>query len=88
MPRGMMLVQSRPADPKREDEFNDWYTNTHIPEVCAVPGIVAARRYKVHDLEASEPRPGPSTSPSTRSTVTTSGADARARNGRATAGCA
>ena len=49
MPKGMMLVQSRPADPKREDEFNDWYTNTHIPEVCAVPGIVAARRYKVHD---------------------------------------
>lgn len=49
MPKGMLLVQSRPADPAREDEFNDWYTNTHIPEVCAVPGIVAARRYKVHD---------------------------------------
>jgi hypothetical protein len=49
VPKGMMLVQSRPADPKREDEFNDWYANTHIPEVCAVPGIVAARRYKVHD---------------------------------------
>ena len=49
MPKGMMLVQSRPADPAREDEFNDWYTKTHIPEVCAVPGIVGARRYKVHD---------------------------------------
>jgi hypothetical protein len=45
----MLLVQSRPADPARDDEFNDWYTNTHIPEVCAVPGIVGARRYKVHD---------------------------------------
>ena len=49
MPKGMLLVQSRPADPARDDEFNDWYTNTHIPEVCAVPGIVGARRYKVHD---------------------------------------
>jgi len=49
VPKGMMLVRSRPADPARDDEFNDWYTNTHIPEVCAVPGIVGARRYKVHD---------------------------------------
>jgi hypothetical protein len=49
VPKGMLLVQSRPADPAREDEFNDWYTHTHIPEVCAVPGVVAAQRYKVHD---------------------------------------
>lgn len=46
MPKGMLVVESRPADPAREDEYNDWYTNTHIPEVCAVPGFVAARRYK------------------------------------------
>ena len=49
MPKGMMLVQPRPADPARDDEFNDWYANTHIPEVCAVPGIVGARRFKVHE---------------------------------------
>jgi hypothetical protein len=59
VPKGMMLVQSRPADPAREDAFNDWYTNTHIPEVCAVPGIVAARRYKVHQpgLDGAEAGP-------------------------------
>ena len=44
-----MVVHSRPSDPAREDEYNDWYSNTHLPEVCAIPGIVAARRYKVHD---------------------------------------
>ena len=49
MPKGIMVVQSRPSDPAREDEFNDWYSNTHLPEIRAVPGFVAARRYRVHD---------------------------------------
>ena len=48
MPKGIMVVQSDPADPSREDEYNDWYDNTHVPEICAVPGFVSARRYKVH----------------------------------------
>ena len=52
MPKGIMVVQSRPSDPAREDEFNDWYSNTHLPEIRAVPGFVAARRYKVHDASA------------------------------------
>ena len=89
MPKGMLLVQSRPADPAREDEFNDWYTNTHIPEVCAVPGIVAAQRYKVHDSGRDGETPDPSTSPSTRSTATTSRRRcASSSRGRVTAGCA
>ena len=49
MPKGIMVVHSAPASPAREDEFNDWYTNTHLPEIRAVPGFVAARRYRVHD---------------------------------------
>jgi len=48
VPRGIMVVQSAPADPAREDEFNDWYDTRHLPEICAVPGFTAARRYKVH----------------------------------------
>jgi hypothetical protein len=52
VPKGIMVVQSRPSDPAREDEFNDWYSNTHLPEIRAVPGFVAARRYKVHDAAA------------------------------------
>ena len=48
MPKGIMVVQSDPADPAREDEYNDWYDNTHVPAICAVPGFVSARRYKVH----------------------------------------
>ncbi len=29
----------------REDEFNDWYTNTHLADVTAVPGFKSAHRY-------------------------------------------
>lgn len=50
MPRGIMVVQSAPADPDREDEFNDWYNTSHLPEICAVPGFTGARRYKVHGV--------------------------------------
>ncbi|HET6951238.1 MAG TPA: hypothetical protein VFI47_12730 [Acidimicrobiales bacterium] len=48
MPKGIMVVQSQPSDPSREDEYNEWYGGTHLAEVCAVPGFVGARRYKVH----------------------------------------
>ncbi|MGZ4693971.1 MAG: DUF4286 family protein [Acidimicrobiales bacterium] len=57
MPRGIMVVQSSPA-PGREDEYDHWYSDAHIPEVCAIPGFVGARRFKVHqdpDGEAGAP---------------------------------
>ena len=54
MPKGIMLVQSYPA-PADEAEFNDWYSNTHIPQVCAVPGITGARRYKLTGTDPNEP---------------------------------
>jgi hypothetical protein len=50
MPKAIMFVQSRPSAPDREDEYNDWYTNTHLPEVLDIPGIVAARRFKASDV--------------------------------------
>jgi len=49
VPKGIMVVQSAPSDPAREDEFNEWYSHAHLPEILAVPGFVSARRYKVHD---------------------------------------
>jgi hypothetical protein len=37
-------------DPKHEAEFNDWYTNQHLPERVGVPGFLRGRRYvKVTD---------------------------------------
>jgi hypothetical protein len=49
MPKGIMFVPSQPASPDREDEYNKWYSGTHIPEVCGVDGVVGARRFKISD---------------------------------------
>jgi hypothetical protein len=49
MPKGILFVQSGPSHPDREDEYNNWYTKVHIPDVCAVDGVTGARRYKVSD---------------------------------------
>jgi hypothetical protein len=36
----------------RDDEFNDWYDNTHLSDVLKVEGFVAAQRFK---LAATDP---------------------------------
>lgn len=35
------------VSPDREEEFNRWYSEVHVPDVTAVPGVVSARRFKV-----------------------------------------
>lgn len=42
----LMIAQST-AKEGREKEFDDWYTNVHLDEVLALPGFVAAQRFKV-----------------------------------------
>ena len=55
-----IIVLSNPV-PGREDEFNDWYTNTHLHEVLSVHGYVAARRFRI-----SDPQVAPNADPSHR----------------------
>jgi hypothetical protein len=43
--KGIFLVYTD-IDSKHETEFNDWYNSEHIPELLAVPGILAAARYE------------------------------------------
>ena len=40
------IVFSKPVE-GMEEEYNDWYQNTHLREVCEVPGFVSAQRYKL-----------------------------------------
>jgi hypothetical protein len=47
MPKGIMFVQTKPSSSDREDEYNEWYSTVHLPEVCQVEGVVAAHRYKL-----------------------------------------
>lgn len=54
MPKFTYLVLSNPV-PGREQEYNDWYTHQHIPDVLEVPGVLNAQRFK---LSAQQRRPG------------------------------
>ncbi|OBH12401.1 DUF4286 family protein [Mycobacterium sp. E3247] len=49
MAKGIMYVESRPSSPDREDEYNTWYDQIHIPELLTLDGIVAARRFRPVD---------------------------------------
>lgn len=35
----------------RDDEFNEWYNNQHIPDVLKIPGFVAAQRFSLAGAE-------------------------------------
>lgn len=41
-----LIVYTSPAD-GREDEYNAWYDDVHLPEFTALPGVLTARRFKV-----------------------------------------
>lgn len=41
-----LIVYTSPAE-GREDEYNKWYDEVHLPEFSALPGVVSGRRYQV-----------------------------------------
>jgi hypothetical protein len=51
MPKSILLSFTGLADPARQDEFDEWYDNVHLPEVCGTPGIVSARRFRVSGVQ-------------------------------------
>ncbi|WP_327752226.1 hypothetical protein VVT58_17665 (plasmid) [Sphingobium sp. SJ10-10] len=42
------VVHTRPL-PGREDDFNKWYSDQHLADVVALPGFVAAQRFRIAD---------------------------------------
>jgi hypothetical protein len=44
----IQVVFSNPVEGK-DAEFNEWYDNVHIPELMAVPGMLSAKRYALHE---------------------------------------
>jgi hypothetical protein len=50
---GGLLINAMSVVPEHEAEFNEWYDNEHIPALAAVPGTLAARRFRSH---AGSPR--------------------------------
>ena len=45
MPKFKLIALTKP-NAGCEDEYNVWYQNVHLPEVCALPGIQGAQRFK------------------------------------------
>jgi hypothetical protein len=50
--RHLMVVLTDPL-PGQEDEYNKWYTETHLPEILRTPGFLAAQRFHL-DAGASD----------------------------------
>jgi len=42
--KSYLMVESYPSHPGRVEEFNQWYDQVHVPEVCAIDGFVGATR--------------------------------------------
>ncbi|MGW5101846.1 hypothetical protein [Streptomyces sp. NPDC004100] len=53
MPRYTYVVLTNPVE-GREDEYNEWYTNTHVHDALKVPGFVGAQRFKLADAQRNE----------------------------------
>ena len=39
----------------KEAIYNEWYTDVHLADVLKVPGIVAAQRFKLSDVQRDAP---------------------------------
>ena len=48
-----LVVMTSPVE-GREDEYNDWYDNEHLGDICALPGFEGATRY---ELEPGQDNP-------------------------------
>ena len=47
MGKWLLVVESNCMDPSREKEFNEWYDQTHIPDIFETPCFVKASRYEL-----------------------------------------
>jgi hypothetical protein len=60
VPKGVLVVRTSAASPERDDEYNAWLDQVHVPAVRETPGFVGARRYRVRDagrIRADETTP-------------------------------
>jgi hypothetical protein len=52
MAETLFLAFSNPADPNKEDEFNEWYDQHHIPQLLEhVPGFISAQRFRLDSAQ-------------------------------------
>ena len=47
------IVMSNPIKGK-ENEYNEWYSNTHLQEIVKINGFISAQRFKLTDEQHME----------------------------------
>jgi hypothetical protein len=57
MSRYIFAVHSNAAE-GREEEYNEWYSNHHLEDLLACPGVVSARRLTLAEQQV-HPSPQP-----------------------------
>jgi len=45
MHRYSLYFYTNCTDPEREEEYNSWYSHTHMPDLSSAKGLISARRY-------------------------------------------
>jgi hypothetical protein len=51
VPKAILVVHTEPATPEDDAAYNKWYDGIHVPDIVALPGFVAASRYKVSSTQ-------------------------------------
>jgi hypothetical protein len=46
MGKYVLIAQSAAKD-GQDDEYNKWYGGTHLPDICAIPGVKSGRRFEL-----------------------------------------
>jgi hypothetical protein len=52
VPKGVFVAITNPVSSDRDEEYTDWYENTHMREVLGVEGFVSVKRFKAIDGES------------------------------------
>lgn len=56
MARYTFVVLTNAVD-GRDQEFNDWYDNRHLPDILATEGFVAAQRFRLAPMDPEQEFP-------------------------------
>lgn len=48
------LIALTNAKPGRDDEFNEWYDTVHLADVLELPGVKAAQRFRLSEIQHRE----------------------------------
>jgi antibiotic biosynthesis monooxygenase (ABM) superfamily enzyme len=46
MPARIVMQVRVNIAPEKEQAFNEWYNNVHVPEILACPGFLSGRRFR------------------------------------------